>query len=142
MVGLDLSHGSAELGRALLNGILVESRRCLAALDAVAGGGAARVAGYTTGGGFGQELADASGRPVVVTDDRGRDASAVGAALLARTAITGAAAAPTGRGNTLVPDQVQAPAWALIAERHDAVLSTFRPVMAQRDPLPLQEAMS
>ena len=94
VVGLDLSHGSAELGRALLNGILVESRRCLAALDAVAGGGAARVAGYTTAGGFGQELADASGRPVVVTDDRGRDASAIGAALLARAAVSGTAATP------------------------------------------------
>ncbi len=145
VVGLDLSHGSAELGRALLNGILVESRRCLAALDAVTGSGPVRLAGYTTGGGFGQELSDATGRPVVVTDDRGRDASALGAALLARTAISGAIAATAAQapgGTMLVPDQARARVWTSIAERHDGVLHAFRPVMAQRDPLPVEEAMA
>jgi xylulokinase len=145
VVGLDLSHGSAELGRALLNGILVESRRCLAALDAVAGSGPVRLAGYSTGGGFGQELSDATGRPVVVTDDRGRDASALGAALLARTAISGAVAATAAQApgvTMLVPDQARARVWTSIAERHDGVLHAFRPVMAERDPLPVEEAMA
>ena len=33
VAGLDLSHGREHLARALVNGIVLESRRCLAVLD-------------------------------------------------------------------------------------------------------------
>ena len=40
VVGLDLSHGREHLARALVNGIVLESRRCLAVLDEICGPGA------------------------------------------------------------------------------------------------------
>jgi sugar (pentulose or hexulose) kinase len=48
VIGLDLSHGREHLARALVNGIICESRRCLAVLDETGGfGQAIAVAGHS-----------------------------------------------------------------------------------------------
>ena len=127
LVGLDLSHGRAEVARALLTGILVESRRCLSVLETASGGaGPVHVAGHTTGGGFGQDLADATGRDVI-TSAVGGDASALGAALLARTVLGHGAREPWLRTETTVhPRAGRAAAWQRVADRHDATLRTVR----------------
>jgi xylulokinase len=130
VVGLELRHGPAELARALVNGILVESRRCLSVLETASGGASAvRLAGRTTGGAFGADLADATGRPVsraagVVADS----ASAFGAALLARLAVSYAAPTPAHEApdgdadrGTWSPRAAAAAGWARTADRHDAV---------------------
>jgi len=84
-VGLQLGHGRPHLARGLVNGIVLESRRCLEVLDEtgdfgseiqVAGGSAAEP-------GFRADLADATGRRVNMPDDGDTDYSARGAALLA-----------------------------------------------------------
>ena len=104
-VGLELRHGRRHLARGLVNGIVLESRRCLAALDdtrqfdrelQVAGRGAANPA-------FRADLADATRRRVGMPGGHGAASSARGAALLAALAIEGVlpasaiAAAGTGR---------------------------------------------
>lgn len=91
IVGLHLGHGRAHLARGLVNGIVLESRRCLAVLDEtgdfgpdleVAGGSAADPA-------FRADLADATRRRVGMPGDHDTDNSARGAALLAARSITG-----------------------------------------------------
>jgi xylulokinase len=125
LVGLDLGHGRAELARALVNGILVESRRCLSVLETASGrAGRVRMAGHTTAGRFAADLADATGRMVSRTD--GAEASALGAALLARLALTYVPPGEPADAVTAVPAPTRAAAWAAIGDRHDAVLRTFR----------------
>jgi xylulokinase len=100
IVGLHLGHGRAHLARGLVNGIVLESRRCLAVLDetgdfggdlAVAGGSAADPA-------FRADLADATRRRVGMPGDHDTDNSARGAALLAARSVTGKWPAPSGSG--------------------------------------------
>ena len=87
LVGLDLSHGPADVARALLDGIVLESRRCLARLrDLGLPDGEVRVAWRTADPWFCRRLADASGRTVVVGDPLGTS-SAAGAARLAAVAV-------------------------------------------------------
>ena len=61
IVGLDLGHGREHLARALVNGIILESRRCLAVLDETCGPGhAVEVAGGSAAApSFRADLADA-----------------------------------------------------------------------------------
>lgn len=129
LVGLDLGHGRAEVARALLTGVVVESRRCLSVLETASGGtGPVRMAGHTTAGRFGPDLADASGR-TVSRDARGGDASALGAGLLARLALTFVPPGePPEQDNTFAPDPSRAAVWAGLCDRHDAVLRAVRPL--------------
>ncbi len=84
--------------------------------------------GGATSAGFAQELADATGRQVVLASDT-TDHSALGAAQLAATrqSATGAddrfdhEAAATGR--VITPRAETAGTWALLAERHQRALS-------------------
>jgi xylulokinase len=94
--GLTFAHGRQHLARGLLNGILMESRRCLSVLDEsapfsqdllVAGGSASDPS-------FRADLANATGRRVTIRDDSHTNYSAVGAAVLAARA-TGASAQPS-----------------------------------------------
>jgi len=107
-VGLELRHERRHLARGLVNGIVLESRRCLTTLDEtrqfgrelhVAGGSAANPA-------FRADLADATRRRVGMTGGHGA-ASARGAALLAALAIDGvlpaSAIVPTGTGKEPAP---------------------------------------
>ena len=85
VTGLTLRHDRRHLARALVNGIVLESRRCVHVLDEigplrgellVAGGSAAAAS-------FRADLADATGRPVVAPPGQDAAFSAFGAARLA-----------------------------------------------------------
>ena len=103
-VGLELRHERRHLARGLVNGIVLESRRCLTTLDEtrqfgrelhVAGGSAANPA-------FRADLADATRRRVGMTGGHGA-ASARGAALLAALAIDRVPPAPASLGEGAGP---------------------------------------
>ncbi len=113
-VGVHLSHGRRHLARGLLNGIILESRRCLSVLAEagdlgseldVGGGSAADPA-------FRADLADASRRRVRTPPDHDADHSARGAALLVALGIDGKRL-PRRSGTGLVaePDPDRAAIW-------------------------------
>ena len=91
IAGLDLGHGREHLARALVNGIVLESRRCLAVLDETCGPGhAVEVTGGSAAApSFRSDLADATGRPVSMPRDDDTDHCARGAALVAALAAGG-----------------------------------------------------
>jgi xylulokinase len=91
IVGLHLGHGRAHLARGLVNGILLESRRCLVVLDETGDFGRdLEVAGSSAADpSFRADLADATRRRVGMPGDHDTDNSARGAALLAARTITG-----------------------------------------------------
>ena len=135
LTGLGLSHGRADLARALIDGIVLESRRCLAVLDEhgfppdpiVAAGGSA------VDPWFRQQLADACGRTIVAAGTDDPDRSALGAALLAQLAVGDSTVAtgsggPGGSLDTVEhhPDVTTADRWAQAAERHDSMLNALR----------------
>jgi sugar (pentulose or hexulose) kinase len=117
IVGLDLSHGREHLARGLVNGIVLESRRCLAVLEETGGfGQALEVAGGSAADpAFRADLADASRRPVAMPRDDGTDYSARGAALIAALAVDGdwpSGAFPIA-GDIAEPDSARAQQWDL-----------------------------
>ena len=90
-VGLELGHGRRHLARGLVNGIVLESRRCLAVLDETGDfGRELEVAGSSAADpAFRANLADATRRRVAMPGDHDTDYSARGAALLAVRGIEG-----------------------------------------------------
>jgi xylulokinase len=112
-VGLELGHGRRHLARGLMNGIVLESRRCLTALGETgqfgreiraAGGSAADPA-------FRADLADATRRRVGRPGGHDADSSARGAALLAALAIDGVRPAPEPAPPAAEPDPDRAAIW-------------------------------
>jgi xylulokinase len=114
-VGLQLGHGRQHLARGLVNGIVLESRRCLAVLDETGDFGAdIQVAGGSAvDPGFRADLADATRRRVSMPGDSDTDYSARGAALLAARSISGAWPGPGGGRPPRVaePDPARAARW-------------------------------
>ncbi len=122
ITGLTLAHDRRHLARGLVNGIILESRRCLAVLDEtgpfgadllVAGGSASAAA-------FRADLADATGRRVLAPGGLNTDFSARGAALLAAQA-TGQPL-PASRAAAVAvsePDPVRAGAWRVLWAAHE-----------------------
>jgi xylulokinase len=123
ITGLTLAHDRRHLARGLVTGIIMESRRCLAVLDQtaafgtdllVAGGGAQAAA-------FRADLANATGRRLIMPAGDEADFSALGAATLAAQSVAqlvGAAAAdgpipaaggPTSGASGPIPSQVSEP---------------------------------
>ena len=90
-VGLELGHGRRHLARGLVNGIVLESRRCLAVLDETGDfGRELEVAGSSAADpAFRANLADATRRRVAMPGDHDTDYSARGAALLAARGVDG-----------------------------------------------------
>jgi len=115
VVGLQLGHGRQHLARGLVNGIVLESRRCLAVLDETGDfGGDIQVAGGSAvDPGFRADLADATRRRVSMPGDSDTDYSARGAALLAARSISGAWPSPGGSRAARVaePDPARAAVW-------------------------------
>jgi xylulokinase len=112
-VGLELGHGRHHLARGLVNGIVLESRRCLTALGEtgqfgreikVAGGSAADP-------GFRADLADATRRRVGMPGAHGADRSARGAALLAALAIDEVVPGTEPTSPAAEPDPARAVIW-------------------------------
>lgn len=122
--GLMLSHGRRHLARGLVNGIVLESRRCLAVLDetapfthdlAVAGSSASDPA-------FRAELADATRRAVAMPSGNDTDFSARGAAMLAARSIGGQwlPSSPDGKAQPVAkPDAARAAAWDKLWAQHE-----------------------
>ena len=136
IVGLSLGHGREHLARALVNGIVLESRRCLAVLDETLGSGhAVRMAGGSAGGAsFRRDLADATRRAVSMPGDDDFSAySARGAALIAALAVDGGwpdGAFPAGSaasGGSAEPDEARARLWDELWVAHEAARLLVRP---------------
>lgn len=131
IAGLTLRHGRPDLARALVNAIVLESRRCLAVLAEAAGfGHELRIAG---GGAAAPtlraDLADATGHRVVLPGG-GADCSALGAALLAAQAVGDHL---PDRGHPAAvhePDPSRAWIWDRLWERHErarlAIVDLYR----------------
>ncbi|HEX9033353.1 MAG TPA: FGGY-family carbohydrate kinase [Streptosporangiaceae bacterium] len=141
IAGLTFGHGRPQLARGLVNGILVESRRCLAVLEATAPFGRdLRVAGGSaTEPSFRADLANATGRRVIMPDGRHTDYSALGAAMLAARATgtslqvrpdTGDPDAGGALSQVHQPDPGQAEAWRRVWTSYEktrlAITSHYR----------------
>ncbi len=124
IIGLDLSHGREHLARALVNGIVLESRRCLAVLEETCGfSGAVEVAGGSAADpAFRADLADATRRLVSMPRDDDTDHSARGAALIAALAADGGwpdGAFPAA-GVAAEPDEARAKLWDELWAAHES----------------------
>jgi sugar (pentulose or hexulose) kinase len=128
--GLTLAHARQDVARALAEGIVLESRRCLRVLDEAgvrpreirASGGAFASTFFTT------LLADATGRAVVRPTNDG-SVSALGAALLA--AAAGGRDLGSHRldlANRTEADPGARPRWDALAERHERLLAAVRSI--------------
>ena len=130
LFGLSLGHGAADVARALVDGIVHESRRCLSVLDqAGLPHGVVRMAG---GSGadpvFRRQLADACRRRVVYAADGETAHSALGAAAVAAMAVghgPSPAAAPATL-ETIAPQEDQSARWDALWERDEAALRALR----------------
>ena len=126
MSGLHLGHGPGDLARGLRNGIVAESRHCLAVLAAAAGRGEILLAG---GGALAPslaaDLADATGRAVRPPDPSLADSSAVGAAIVAAAGAGGQVVAvqPDEERAGIAPDPARFSWWERQAARHEAAVA-------------------
>jgi xylulokinase len=130
ITGLNLSHGREHLARALVNGIVLESRRCLGVLEDTCGfGGAVEVAGGSAAGpAFRADLADATRRPVSMPRDDDTDHSARGAALIAALSADGGwpdGAFPAA-GIAAEPDDTRAKVWDDLWAVHESARLRLR----------------
>jgi sugar (pentulose or hexulose) kinase len=131
ITGLDLGHGRGDLARALVNGILLESRRCLTVLDETCGPGhAVEVTGGSAAApSFRADLADAARRPVSMPRDDDTDHSARGAALIAALGADGGW--PDGAfpavGLAAEPDEARAKLWDDLWAAHEAARLRLHP---------------
>jgi xylulokinase len=131
VTGLHLGHGREHLARALVNGIVLESRRCLAVLDEAGGfGGAIEVAGGSAAHpSFRADLAAACRRPVSMPRDDDSDHSARGAALIAARAVDGGwpdCGFPAA-GLAAEPDEARAKLWDDLWAAHESARSRLHP---------------
>jgi len=131
VVGLNLGHGREHLARALVNGIILESRRCLDVLDETGGfGRSVEVAGGSAAHPcFRADLADASRRLVSMPRGGDTDHSARGAALVAARAADGdwpegAFPAP---GLAAEPDETRAKLWDELWATHEMTRHRLHP---------------
>ena len=126
VLGLDLSHGPADVARAVLDGIVLESRRCLARLrDLGLPQGEVRASWGGVDPWLCQRLADAAGRPVLVGDPD-LVSSAAGAARLAALG-TGPALPPAEDGRRYTPDPGRTAEWDRRMAEYDEVLGRMQP---------------
>lgn len=131
--GLTLASTPAELARGLLTGIILESRRCVAALAQSPGwpaDGRLLVTGSSASSPvFLRDLADATGRVVLSTNDE-HDHSGIGAALLAAAALGIEARRPAHNATPVRPNPEAAVGWAARAAAHEAALGAAQTVAA------------
>lgn len=132
LIGLSLRHDRRHVARALLNGIVLESRRCVEVLDEAGlppstihlAGGSAAVPG------FAQELADATGRRVSLLPDGDTDSSAAGAAMLVARAAAMTGTTPRRVGGVsageIEPDAGRREVWDGLFTRHDRALVAMK----------------
>jgi xylulokinase len=121
--GLELRHGPAHLARALVTGIVLESRRCLTVLG---GAGDIHVSGRSAASAlFLQDLADATGRTVRHPVEGEHDHSAIGAARLAAASIGDLPAERDYAARCVAPRPGRAALWERLAAHHDRALQSL-----------------
>ena len=151
LLGLSLGHGAAEVARALVDGVVLETRRCLAVFDeAGLPRGPVRVAGGSgVDATFRRQLADACRREVGYAADGETAYSAIGAAALAAAATgrgrpaagaSGRRPAPVAGGGRLgttpnaleraMPTESESARWDALWRRHEAALAAVRATRA------------
>ena len=123
LAGMTLGTTPGELARALEAGIVLESRRCIAALDEAFGAGATdapiRVAGSSAASAvFRRDLADATGRAIGYASGE-VDHSGLGAAILAARAVGLAEPPAPPLSEIAEPDASRASLWAEVGARVD-----------------------
>jgi len=126
LVGLDLSHGPEDVARAMLDGIILESRRCLERLEALGlPRGEIRVSWRHADPWFCGRLADAGGREVVIGEPS-ETSSAAGAARLA--ALAGDAELPRDAATRrrIAPDRAAARTWQRRWSEYEQLLLPLR----------------
>ena len=127
-VGLDLSHGPGDLARAMLDGIILESHRCLARLHELGlPQGEVRVAWRGVDPWFCQRLADVSSR-TVVTGDPATSSSAAGAARLAAAAAGEELPAAAAGALRYTPDRKAGRVWARRWREYEKLLAPLRKI--------------
>lgn len=130
ILGLHLGHGASHIARGLVDGILLESRRCLAILEEIGlPTGEVRVTGGAgTHPRFVSDLADATGRVVLAPGDGETRHSALGAAALAASAMDGVSMLSQRDGNfvTRVPDKMRAASYDALSIRQDEALAAVK----------------
>ena len=129
-----VSHRRADVARALLDGILLESRRCMSVLEgAGVGVGEIRAEGRMFDSAFvRQQLANALGRQLAIRPAGPASASASsaarGAGLLATAAIAGTdpwAAARESEVELTPPDVETEPLWSELWNRHERLRASM-----------------
>ena len=121
--GLTTQHSRDDVARALVEGILLEFRRCAAVLGP--SGEIVISGGPSESPFFRQALASAVGATCAASP-LGPYASAYGAAMLARSATGALDADVTARPEVLRTEPGDGEAWNELAERHDALLAAVR----------------
>ena len=122
VTGLTLGARRADLARALLEGMVLESRRCLSVLeDAGLPRSPIRVGGRVAGSQFFlRALAGATGREAVGPSRLGELASALGAARVASRSAGSDLGPPTSvPGRRAEPSEQDVQMWAELWERHE-----------------------
>ncbi|MDP9296114.1 MAG: FGGY family carbohydrate kinase [Actinomycetota bacterium] len=121
--GLTTRHAKEDVARALVEGIVLESRRCVEVLDGSdAAPTAIRVTGSIANSSFFlQQLADATARPILPFPIG--SAAALGAAMLAS-----GQEGTTGAAERIEHDPATAGAWSDLYRRHDERLTASRRV--------------
>ena len=136
LVGLDLSHGPADVARAVLDGIIMESRRCLRRLGELGlPAGDVRVAWPGADPWFCRRLADAAGR-VVLVGDPVETSSAAGAARLAAIAADAELPPPGAAGARFAPDPQRTTEWDRRWSEYQDVLRPLQRLYAVWPPKP------
>ena len=111
LLGLDLSHGPEDVARAMLDGIILESRRCLERLSTLGlPRGEIRVSWRHADPWFCRRLADSSGRAVVIGEPA-ETSSAAGAARLAALAAGAEPPRDAAARRRISPDRATARIW-------------------------------
>ena len=126
LLGLDLSHGPEDVARAMLDGIILESRRCLERLEVLGlPRGEIRVSWRHADPWFCGRLADASAREVVIGEPS-ETSSAAGAARLA--AFAGGAELPrdTAMPRRIPPDRAAKRTWQRRWSEYEKLLLPLR----------------
>ena len=126
LIGLDLSHGPGDVARAMLDGIILESKRCLDWLATLGlPQGEVRVAWHRASPWFCRRLADASGRRVVIGDPA-VTSSAAGAARLAAIAAGAELPRAAAEGLLIEPDRAAARLWQRRWAQYEQLLQPLR----------------
>ncbi len=122
--GLNLTHTVADISRALADGIVIESVRCVDALtdNGFLAGPILVSGGSANHSWFRQQLSDACRRVVITGGGDEPDRSALGAALVAARAIGLQVDVDIQRGESLSPDAARADLWTQKVAAFNALL--------------------